>query len=215
MNCAASRRCALSMLCLALWLPSLMAQTATPSPVPTATPIPGSTATPLPSSSASPVPGASTSPIPLELQPIPYKADEFPVWTYDLRRGEIITVGSFPIAYLVSSLCFDIGRYLVKLANNDPSYSYYVPFSTNKRENTTAEYTGVIIAAIGVSVVVAVIDFIIGQSEAAERDRVARQKKADAANLESNIHEPEPPPPDPATEPSTTGTIIDPRQEVP
>jgi len=34
----------------------------------------------------------------------PYSDDEFPKWSLDLRRGEIIFFGSLPIAYAMTSL---------------------------------------------------------------------------------------------------------------
>ncbi len=36
----------------------------------------------------------------------PYRQDEFPQWSHDLRRGEIIFLGSLPITYGVSTLAF-------------------------------------------------------------------------------------------------------------
>lgn len=171
----------------------LLAQTASPSPAPSLAP--GT------SPAASLAPGVSPTPSPIAsaLQPVPYKANEFPQWSNDLRRGEIITVGSFPIAYLFSSLFFDLGRWIVKYGNGDPDYSRYTPFSANKPDNTTAEVTGLVVAAVSVSVVVAIIDYVAGQSQAADRKRQEKAKKAATTSdfhiqeVIEPIEEPQPP----------------------
>jgi len=43
--------------------------------------------------------------------PEEYDPSEFPLWTQDLRRFEVITVGTFPITYLFSSLIYDFSIY--------------------------------------------------------------------------------------------------------
>lgn len=38
----------------------------------------------------------------------PYRQEEFPRWAHNLRRGEIIFVGSLPITYGVSTLAYSL-----------------------------------------------------------------------------------------------------------
>lgn len=54
------------------------------------------------SSSASGVAGAL---------PQPYKAAEFPGWAHDLRRFEIVTIGSFPFALFYTGFSLDMVRF--------------------------------------------------------------------------------------------------------
>ena len=39
---------------------------------------------------------------------VPYEENEFPVWTYKLRRGEILFFGSLVITMAVSSLAYTV-----------------------------------------------------------------------------------------------------------
>ncbi|HOX92649.1 MAG TPA: hypothetical protein PLC54_06975 [Spirochaetales bacterium] len=52
--------------------------------------------------------GAQSAPSPL---PQAYTADEFPAWAHELRRWEIVSLGSFPIALFYTKLAFDFARY--------------------------------------------------------------------------------------------------------
>ena len=46
--------------------------------------------------------------------PVPYDPEEFPQWARDLRRGEIVATGSFPLTLLASRLLYGLGRFLVQ-----------------------------------------------------------------------------------------------------
>lgn len=45
------------------------------------------------------------------LEPEPYDPLEFPAWSHDLRRGEIIAIGTFPIAMIVTGVAYELGRF--------------------------------------------------------------------------------------------------------
>jgi hypothetical protein len=121
--------------------------------------------------------------------PEPYTKDEFPEWANDLRRAEIVSIGSFPLSYLVTTLVFDIGRYVDKLSTDPENANYYAPLffgNANKKIYTEEEKTGLILGSIGVSVAIAIVDFIIGQVEKSEaRDRELRR----AAAAEAREHQ--------------------------
>jgi hypothetical protein len=95
--------------------------------------------------------------------PVPYERDEFPEWAHDLRRAEIIFIGSFPITFLFSSIGYDVIRfaangfsreYAPALLNNPTT----VPLSNGER-------LGVVLTSLGISAVIALVDFIIGTGE--------------------------------------------------
>lgn len=95
--------------------------------------------------------------------PIPYEKDEFPEWAHDLRRAEILFIGSFPITFLFSSLGYDVIRfaangfsreYAPALLNNPTT----VPLSSGER-------LGVLFTSLGISAVIALVDFLIGTGE--------------------------------------------------
>jgi len=137
-----------------------------------------------------------------KLQPEPYEPGEFPEWAVDLRRAEIITVGSFPLSYLFASFAFDIGRYVDKLGTDPENASDYAPLffgNTFKKAYTQDQQVGVVLGAIGVSVVIAIVDFILGQDEKAkQRERDERRAAAAALlnqqNQASSSPQPEPSP---------------------
>lgn len=89
-------------------------------------------------------PLASTPLAPYE----PYQEDEFPLWSYKLRRGEIIFFGSFVVTMAVASL----GYTLAKNAG-------WVPPA--KDPVTALLIQGGI--ASGLSLGIAVADYIIGE----------------------------------------------------
>lgn len=96
---------------------------------------------------------------PVAAEPAPYEEDEFPPWALSLRRGEIILIGSYPITLLVSSLTyslirFGINGFAVEYAPPPFSGAGAVPFTQN-------EIIGVTVAAAGVSLIIAVIDYFV------------------------------------------------------
>jgi len=62
--------------------------------------------------------------------PEPYTKEEFPIWAHDLRRTEIITLGSLPFVLLQSTIVYSFWRYY----DNDFSSEYY----PNPLSNTSA-----------------------------------------------------------------------------
>lgn len=93
-------------------------------------------------------------------EPVPYAPDEFPPWARQLRRGEIITIGSFPITLLISSLTFQLARY----AQNGFSREYTPSLlGASAVPLTNQQKIGVILGAAGLSVAVALLDFTLGK----------------------------------------------------
>ena len=136
---------------------ALVAQTASPSPSPGASPVPGTSPSPSPTAEAFPVK--------------PYTDEEFPAWMLTARRFEVIAVGAFPFAFMNANWWFDIGRYTGKYIQGDSDASSYVPWPlspASKPANTKAENAGVLLGSIGLSLIIALIDLILGFGESPE-----------------------------------------------
>ncbi len=109
---------------------------------------------------------AQQLPPPDPLLPEDYSPEEFPLWAHDLRRYEVIAIGSYPITFFASSLIYDFSIYAANDFN--PSYSM-----GSQRDGNDI---GIIIgSAVGISLVIATVDLIINTS---------RRKKAEKQNDE-------------------------------
>jgi len=97
-----------------------------------------------------------------EPQPEPYSPEEFAVWLRDLRRGEIVAVGAFPLVYIFTQLGYNIFRYGVN--GWDPQYA---PLGNpNQVPYTESETIGVLLGAASLSILVATADYLIGRARA-------------------------------------------------
>lgn len=96
--------------------------------------------------------------------PEEYDPDEFALWAHDLRRFEVVTVGSFPVTFFATSLIYDFSIY----AANDFSPEYGM--GTQRSSTDIAVIIG---AAAITSLVIATIDLIIN---------VNRREKAESAS---------------------------------
>ncbi len=99
-------------------------------------------------------------------EPEPYDPSEFPAWSRDLRRAEIISVGAFPIAMILSGFAYQIGRFAWYSADAGSAVMEYAPWflSTSTGERyTNDERKGLIVAGVSVSLVVAAIDYLVGR----------------------------------------------------
>ncbi|MCD6342893.1 MAG: hypothetical protein J7L76_03840 [Spirochaetaceae bacterium] len=104
---------------------------------------------------------AQQLPPPDPLLPEDYSPEEFPLWAHDLRRYEVVAIGSYPITFFASSLIYDFSVYAANDFN--PSYSM-----GSQRDGNDI---GIIIgSAVCVSLVIATVDLIINTS---------RRKKAE------------------------------------
>ena len=97
--------------------------------------------------------------------PEPYADDEFVLPLQDIRRFEIITLGSFPITAILSYLVYGLVRYAVHGFAVD-----YAPIgSATTVPYTLEENLGVMAVAGSSAIVIAVIDFIIGVARREEQ----------------------------------------------
>ncbi len=92
--------------------------------------------------------------------PIPYMPDEFPEWTLDLRRAEIITIGSFPLAFLVTALVYDVSM--------SAASGFTAEFSSFRSQD---DIRNIILISAGISVVIGLVDFIIHQVRKSKKEK--------------------------------------------
>lgn len=88
--------------------------------------------------------------------PAPYKDDEFPQGLKDLRRFEIITLGSLPFVTLDTTLTYSTIRYIQH--DYDAEYK---PNIFSKSSFSTDEQKGIILTSIGISVGIGLTDYIV------------------------------------------------------
>lgn len=99
---------------------------------------------------------AQELPPPEPLMPEEYDPEEFPLWAHDLRRYEVIAIGSYPITFFATSLIYDFSIY----AANDFSPEY------SMGSQRSGSDIGIIVgSAACVSLVIATIDLIINTSK--------------------------------------------------
>jgi hypothetical protein len=110
-------------------------------------------------------------------EPIPYDPTEFPEWSRDLRRGEIIALGAFPVAMIVSGLGYQLGRFGYQSIRAGEVAGEYAPGfftpSDGARYNSD-ERVGLIISGAVISAGVALADYLLGRREES-RDRSPRR----------------------------------------
>ena len=104
---------------------------------------------------------------------IPYKRDEFPQWTLDLRRAEIVTIGSLPLSFMFTALAYDV--YKSAASGFDPQ----VPFGSSRTQDDIIK---LLVISSSVSLAIGITDFIIHQVKRSntrkEKERLDEQRKA-------------------------------------
>ena len=105
-------------------------------------------------------------------EPEEYAEDEFSPFARNLRRGEIVMLGSFPLTLFLTLEGFDIYRFAVNYGQPD-SYRYaFWPYrSPDPAPYSSREVTGIIITALSASLLIAVTDYIIGRARQKRPER--------------------------------------------
>lgn len=100
--------------------------------------------------------------------PTPYDPAEFAPWLHDLRRAEIIAVGSYPVTVLLSAVTYEVGRFAVAsivAGQVQPGIAPLFFRSSPGPTFSTQEQVGIFITAAVASAVIATIDWLIGARE--------------------------------------------------
>lgn len=107
--------------------------------------------------------------------PEPYQKDEFPGILHDIRRAEIITLGSMPFITFSATLGYSFGKY----ASHNFDSSYFVnPFSsTDENSFSTDEQIGILLTSLGISAGIGLTDFIVHTIKRNNRQKKLKKQK--------------------------------------
>lgn len=100
--------------------------------------------------------------------PIPYDPAEFPQWAHDLRRAEIVALGAFPVAMVLSGLGYQLGRFAWFSIRDGEAREQYTPGFLSPEGGpryTSQERLGLVISGVVISTVVAAIDHLLARRE--------------------------------------------------
>ena len=96
-----------------------------------------------------------------DTEPEEYQEDEFSPLLKELRRGEIIMLGSLPLSIFLAIETYEIYRYVQH--DRDPDYAPW-PFRRHGGVDfSSQESMGIFVYALGFSFLIAAADFIIGK----------------------------------------------------
>ena len=111
-----------------------------------------------------------------DLLPEPYDPDEYPAWTKKLRRATVVFVGSYPLSVFFTKLGMDL--YTWGYHNFDSEYSPAIlgGGGDKSRKMTTSEIKKVTLAALAVSGVVTLADFVIQEIKENKKAKAAEKK---------------------------------------
>lgn len=107
--------------------------------------------------------------------PEPYQKEEFPGILHDIRRAEIITLGSMPFITFSATLGYSFGKY----ASHNFDSSYFVnPFSsTDENSFSTDEQIGILLTSLGISAGIGLTDFIVHTIKRNNRQKKLKKQK--------------------------------------
>lgn len=111
----------------------------------------------------------------------PYAQNSIPGWAKDLRRAEIISLGSMPFVTLGVTLGYSCFRYF----SNGMDAAYFPnPFakSSNSANLNKSEQLGILAGAAAISLLIGVTDFIINTVQ--RRQEIRRQQEQESGSVE-------------------------------
>jgi len=94
------------------------------------------------------------------LTPEEYDPEEFPLWAHDIRRFEIISIGTFPLTFMITSLIYDFS--ISATHNFNPSYSI-------GSQRSDRDILIIASSAAGASLLMGIIDLIINTNKRAKQ----------------------------------------------
>lgn len=112
----------------------------------------------------------------------PYTKDEFPGWLQDMRRAEIVSLGSLPFVTLGVTLGYSLYRYF----SHDMNPDYFPnPFakSSSAARLTTDEQLGILFTSLGVAAVVGITDFTISSIQRHKRNKAQEELNRGAVEI--------------------------------
>ena len=119
--------------------------------------------------------------------PAPYTNSEFPTFMQDLRRFEIITLGSLPFVTLDTSLAYSTLRY----AQHDYD-AKYMPSLLGTSTYDSDEQIGIVLTSLGISVGIGITDLVIHLIKRSNtRKRQIRSLKNDSVQINRISEDPD------------------------
>ncbi|MAG13184.1 MAG: hypothetical protein CMN78_01170 [Spirochaetales bacterium] len=98
---------------------------------------------------------------------LPYSHDEFPEWLHQVRRAEIVLIGSFPITMVFTTLSYEGFRLLKSLFQQDGAAGTmaieFGDFNTNEK-------IWLLVCGAVLSVAASVVDLILDRLEPESRE---------------------------------------------
>ncbi|MDR2658417.1 MAG: hypothetical protein LBC27_00290 [Spirochaetaceae bacterium] len=107
------------------------------------------------------------------------EAIQFPQWSKDLRRAEIVAFGTIPFSWLISTVAVDISRTIKH--NGDSQYLPWPLKPAGAPAMTNDDFIFSIVLTLGISALAAVVDHIIIKY---------KRKQAEAIRLNKSPQEP-------------------------
>jgi len=101
-----------------------------------------------------------------------YTEEEFSPFLHDLRRAEIVMLGSFPLSLFLTMEVYDIYRYVS--FRGDPDQYRYAPWPFRPPDAagySSSENLGIFLGALSASLLVAVADYIVGRVREQQAER--------------------------------------------
>ena len=108
--------------------------------------------------------------------PEPYQDDEFPSWSIDLRRSEIVTLGSLPFVTLGATIGYSFFRYASNGFNSDYLPNPLAKSSAAANLNSD-EQIGIFITSGIISLVIGIVDYIISRFERRRADEQSEYER--------------------------------------
>ena len=112
----------------------------------------------------------------------PYTKEEFPGWLQDMRRAEIVSLGSLPFVTLGVTLGYSLYRYF----SHDMNPDYFPnPFakSSSAAHLSTDEQLGILFTSLGVAAVVGITDFTISSIQRHKRNKAYQELNRGAVEI--------------------------------
>ena len=110
----------------------------------------------------------------------PYREDEFPDWLLDVRRAEIVTLGSLPFTTLATTLVYSFYRYADNGFNKDyfPNPLAKSSASANLSKN---EQIGIISVSACLSLAAGLTDYLISAINRSKNQKLEEERDAGVA----------------------------------
>lgn len=106
----------------------------------------------------------------------PYKKEsETPSWLKNLRRAEIVSLGSLPFTTLSVSLGYSVIRGL----GNGFATGFPNPFAKDKNNFSSDEQLGIFLTSLGISLLIGVTDYIVSSVKDKRNETQQNKEKAE------------------------------------